>query len=196
MKKLLISTYILASLSGALNAKVVFDMGAQQLSNSVEGNFKDSTYDVGDALVSTALAFKDGAYQPKGVADSAGSFKVQVKEPQAKWAVTFAMQCDFGYQGGGCGVSLLGSNGKAISMFFDADTVSVGGKTIKDDGFTKTGDVSSINGSAEMDGDTIRVVINGQYDFNITKPSFKLAHVNLSVFHNAKITDLAVSSGE
>lgn len=195
MKKLLISTYILASLSGALNAKVVFDMGAQQLSNSVEGNFKDSTYDVGDALVSTALAFKDGAYQPKDVANSAGSFKVQVKEPQAKWAVTFAMRCNFNY--GGCGVSLLGSNGKAVSMFFADDTISVGGKKIIDEKFANYPSYTkSINGSAEMDGDTIKVVINGQYDFNITKPNFKLAHVNMSVARIDRITNLAVSSGE
>ena len=195
MKKLLISTYILASLSGALNAKVVFDMGAQQLSNSVEGNFKDSTYDVGDALVSTALAFKDGAYQPKDAPISSGSFKVQVKEPKDKWAVTFDMKCKVA-NNAGCSASLLSSNGKAVSMFFADDTISVGGKKIIDDDFTNSGGLSGINCSAEMDGDTIKVVINGQYDFNITKPNFKLAHVNISVGHEDKITNLAVSSGE
>ena len=104
MKKILKSTLLITALSSSLMAEVQFDLGAQQFSNSVLGNYKDSTYDLEKSIASTGLAYIDGGYKPKK--GRAGSVKAQVKEPKPHWGVSFAMYCYIFNDG--CGVNLLG----------------------------------------------------------------------------------------
>ena len=161
-----------ALFSNLLMAEVVFNLGVQQLSNSVEGNYKDSTYDVGTAIVSTSMAFVEGAYLPK--AYSTGSFSVQIKEPKPQWAVSVNM---YSYlNNDGSSITLLGSNGQSTAVFFDYQKISVEGTTITDNMF---GLGETINVTIQMNEGSIDFVINGEYTFRVSKPGFQLAQVNV-----------------
>jgi len=174
MKKIIKSTLLITALSSSLMAEVQFDLGAQQFSNSVLGNYKDSTYDLEKSIASTGLAYIDGGYRPKK--GRAGSVKAQVKEPKPHWGVSFAMYCFVGTDG--CGVNLLGSNGHAINIFFEYDHIRAEGTDVAFDGGFR--DAETINGTVDGNGDDITIVVNG-HTFTVNKPNFKLAHVELNV---------------
>jgi len=173
MKKILKSTLLITALSSSLIAEVQFDLGAQQFSNSVLGNYKDSTYDLEKSIASTGLAFIDGGYKPKK--GRAGSVKAQVKDPKPHWGVSFSMYCFVGYDG--CGVNLLGSNGHAINIFFEYSHIRVEGTDVVNSAF---GDAETISGTVDGNGDDIKIVVNG-HTFTVNKPNFELAHVELNV---------------
>ena len=182
MKKILKSTLLITALSSSLMAEVQFDLGAQQFSNSVLGNYKDSTYDLEKSIASTGLAYIDGGYKPKK--GRAGSVKAQVKEPKPHWGVSFAMYCYIFNDG--CGVNLLGSNGNAINIHLDNRLLRVNGTEV--DGHANTSNRSddefyqetTVDGVVNGNEDNISVVVNG-HQFNLVMPNFKLAHVELNV---------------
>ena len=179
MKKILKSTLLITALSSSLMAEVQFDLGAQQFSNSVLGNYKGSTYDLEKSIASTGLAYIDGGYKPKN--GRAGSVKAQVKEPKPHWGVSFAMYCYIFDDG--CGVNLVGSNGNAINIHLDKNYLRVNG--IEVDGH-RNGAVNEFYTQTTVDGvvngndDNISVVVNG-HQFSFLMPNFKLAHVELNV---------------
>jgi len=173
MKKILKSTLLITALSSSLIAEVQFDLGAQQFSNSVLGNYKDSTYDLEKSIASTGLAYIDGGYRPKK--GSAGSVKAQVKDSKPHWGVSFAMYCYLNRDG--CGVNLLGSNGHAINIFFEHSHIRVEGTDVRDTSFY---DAETINGTVDGNGDDIKIVVNG-HTFTVNKPNFELTHVELNV---------------
>ena len=172
MKKHLKLAFITLACTNLLMADMVFNLGAQQFSNSVEGNFKDSTYELDKTIVSTALKFDKGHY----ISDGSGSFKVELKEPQPKWGVTFDMN-SYLYDRG-LGVTLLGKEGQVLTLFFSYGEISVDGKVIEDNTF---GREETIVGSLESNGAGVTVVINGKHSFKIDKSNFKLAYIEINL---------------
>ena len=178
MKKILKSTLLITALSSSLMAEVQFDLGAQQFSNSVLGNYKGSTYDLEKSIASTGLAYIDGGYKPKN--GRAGSVKAQVKDPKPHWGVSFAMYCYL--HADGCGVNLVGSNGRAINIHLAKYSIKVNGKVL----YQGTSSYSAIDRETTVDGvvdghdDNITVVVNG-YKTSFLMSDFKLAHVELNV---------------
>jgi len=189
MKKYLKVAFILLAFSNVLMADLVFNLGAQQFSNSVKGNFQDSTYDLPNSIVSTALKFDKGHYIPNG----SGSFKVELKKFFPKWAVTFDLNAYLYNRG--MGVTLLGKDGKVVTLFFSYEKISVDGKVTTDGDFSQH---EKIIGSIYSDGKVITVVINGKHSFKIEKANFKLAfvEVNLGTESNVpdKLNGLAIST--
>ncbi len=173
MKKFVKSALVLSLLSSCAMAEVIFDLGAQQLSNSVDGNYVDATYDAGDSIVSTGLAHVDGYYRAKE--QSTGHFGVQVKQPQSQWAVSFNMYVYIDAGAEGSSLILTSSSGQAVNIYIDYNKISVAGTTMDAD--TSAGKV--ISGSIEMNGNTIDIVINGSYEFHVEKPNFKLEQFNM-----------------
>ena len=183
----------------SMYAEVVFDLGAQQFSNSVKQNYRDATYDTGLAIASTGLAYTNGAYRAKPC--STGSMSVQIKNPKPKWGVTFSMYCYLNDDG--CSVTLLGQKGQALNLTFDKNVLAVDGKKSK----FYSGN-TTINGSVQSLGKQIEVVINGEWKFLVDKPDFALAHVAVQIsssdehcsngFENRhdKLNSLAVSSSD
>jgi len=159
-------------LSNLLMADVVFDLGAQQFSNSVEGNYEDSTYDVGVAIVSTSMAYVEGAYLPK--ATSTGNFSVQIKDPKPQWAVSVNMY-NYLYSDGSS-ITLLGKNGQTTAIFFAYQKISVEGTTIADNEFING---ETVNVTIQMNEGNIDFVVNGEYTFSVAKPGFQLAQVSM-----------------
>jgi hypothetical protein len=172
MKKYLKIALITMACSNLLMADMVFNLGAQQFSNSIEGNFTDSTYDLDNSIVSTPLKFDKGHYIP----NESGSFKVQLKEPQSKWGITFDMNSFLNIRGSG--ITLLGKEGDVLTLFFSFRKVSVNGQIIKDDSFQYA---KKIIGSIESDGNIIKVIINGKHSFKIEKSNFKLAYIEVNL---------------
>ena len=176
MKKILKSTLLITALSSSLMAEVQFDLGAQQFSNSVLKNYKDSTYDLEKSIASTGLAFIDGGYKPKK--GRAGSVKAQVKEPKPHWGVSFAMYC-YVYLDG-CGVNLVGSNGNAINIHLSNQHLRVNGQNVGNSSWSDVGRETTVDGVVNGNDDNISVVVNG-HQFNFVMPNFELAHVELNV---------------
>ena len=184
MKKILKSTLLITALSSSLMAEVVFNLGAQQFSNSVLKNYKDSTYNLEKSIASTGLAYIDGRYEPKEA--KTGGLSVQIKEPNPHWGVSFSMYCYLNIDG--CGVNLLGSNGHTINILIEKDVqIRVNGVTL-DDGNGRAIYAATINGTIDGNGDDIEVNING-YKFTVNKPNFKLAHVDMSIASDGRIND-------
>lgn len=192
MTNKVLTLLFLSVFSNIAIAQVVFDLGAQQFSNSVAKSFEDSTYDLGTSLASTSLAYNDGHYESK--VNETGSLKVQIKDPQVNWGVSFSMYCYLGSES--CGINLLDLNGQAININFNQQVISVDGTTLSLDNF-KYGE--SINGTIDASGaDDIIVSING-HNFTVTKPNFKLVHLEINlnaegVNFQANITGLAITS--
>jgi len=180
MKKYLKVAFILLACSNLLMADLVFNLGAQQFSNSVKGNFQDSTYDLPNSVVSTALKFDKGHYIPYG----SGSFKVELKKFFPKWAVTFDIDA-YLYQRG-TGLSLLGKDGKVLTLFFSYQRISVDGEVSSDSDFLQG---EKIIGSIYSDGKVITVVINGKHNFKIEKANFKLAFVEANLGTDSSVPD-------
>jgi hypothetical protein len=172
MKKYLKMALITMACSNLLMADMVFNLGAQQFSNSIEGNFKDSTYDLDNTIVSTPLKFDKGHYIP----NVSGSFKIQLKELKSKWGVIFDIDSYLNIRG--FGVTLLGKEGNILSLFFSNKKISVNGQVIEDSAF---GGNKKIIGSIQSDGNTIKVLINAKHTFNIKKSNFKLAYVEVNL---------------
>jgi hypothetical protein len=172
MKKYLKMALITMACSNLLMADMVFNLGAQQFSNSIEGNFKDSTYDLDNTIVSTSLKFDKGHYIP----NVSGSFKIQLKELKSKWGVIFDIDSYLNIRG--FGVTLLGKEGNILTLFFSNKKISVNGQVIEDNAF---GGSKKIIGSIRSDGNTIKVLINAKHTFNIKKSNFKLAYVEVNL---------------
>jgi hypothetical protein len=172
MKKYLKIALITMACSNLLMADMVFNLGAQQFSNSIEGKFKDSTYDLDKTIVSTPLKFDKGHYVP----NESGSFKVQLKEPHLKWAITFDM--DSFLSGRGFGITLLGKEGDVLTLFFSFHKISVNAKIIEDETFQHA---KKIIGSIESDGNIIKVIINGKHSFKVEKSNFNLAYIEVNL---------------
>ena len=175
MNKIIKSTLLTTLLSSTLMAEVVFDLGAQQLSNAEDGVYKMSSYDVGKSIVATGLVSSNGVYQPK--VGNRGGMSVQLKEPKPKWGVTFSMYCYL--YSDGCGVTLLSKDGASINISLDANYLSIDGNKTQSNQFYSATD---IYGSIQQlpNSDDISININGFKDI-ITKPNFKLAHINIGI---------------
>jgi len=177
MNKILKSTLVATLISSTLMADVLFDLGAQQLSESQAGTYKLSSYDLGKSIVSTGMASgADGAYRPKNY--GAGGITAQIKEPKANWGVTFNMYCYL--DADGCGATLIGANGNTINIALAFRSISVEGNESKYENFYRE---ENIYGSVQTikDSDEIEIIINGKYKYRVTKPNFKVAQVALSV---------------
>jgi hypothetical protein len=193
MKKYLKMALITMACSNLLMADMVFNLGAQQFSNSIEGNFTDSTYDLDNSIVSTPLKFDKGHYIPNG----SGSFKIQLKESKSKWGVIFDIDSYLNVRG--FGVTLLGKEGNTLSLFFSNTKISVNGQVVEDSAF---GGDKKIVGSIQSDGNTINVLINAKHTFNIEKSNFKLAYVEVNLgtdadYYNSRpdfLNGLAIST--
>ena len=172
MKKYLKLFFVILTCTNLLMADMVFNLGAQQFSNSIEGKFKDSTYDLDKTIVSTPLKFDNGHYIP----NVSGSFKVELKEPRAKWGVTFDMDCFLDRRG--FGVTLLGKEGNVLTLFFSNKKISIDGKVIKDENLSG---YEKIIGSLQSNSKAITIVINGKDKLTIKKPNFKLAYVEMNL---------------
>ena len=174
MKKYLKFTLLMTLLSNLLVADVVFDLGAQQLSNSVDGDYIDATYDAGDSIVSTGLAQVNGYYRAKEY--RTGHFSVQVKQPKTQWAVSFNMYVYLAFnRADGSSITLTSSNGQAINIYIEREHIAVEGTTL-DTGLSG-GEV--ISGTIQKNGNNIDIIINGSYVFHISKPNFKLEQFNI-----------------
>ena len=173
MKKYLTKlTLITLASSNLLFADMVFNLGGQQFANSVEGKFKDATYDLPHTIVSTSLKFDNGHYIP----NESGSFKVQLKNPKAKWGVTFDVNTFLNIRG--FGVTLMSKEGRIVTIFFSKNKISVSGKVIEEKSFNVH---KKIIGSIESDGKTIDIIFNGTYTFKVEKPNFQLAYVEVNL---------------
>lgn len=173
MKKYLKLTLLVTLFSNMLMADVVFDLGAQQLSNSVDGEYIDATYDAGDSIISTGLAHVDGYYRAKD--HRTGHFSVQVKQPQAQWAISFNMYIYIHSGGEGSSMTLTSSSGQAVNIYIGYGYISVAGTTIE----TNINGESILSGSIQMNGNNIDIIINGSYVFHVEKPDFKLRQFNM-----------------
>jgi hypothetical protein len=200
MNKILKSTLFATVLSSTLMAEVLFDLGAQQLSESQAGTYKLSSYDLGKSIVSTGMASgADGAYRPKR--QGSGSITAQIKEPKANWGVTFNMYCYLNNDG--CGATLIGANGNTINIALSYNSISVEGNKST---YTNFYNAENIYGSVQtiQDSDEIEIIINGAYKYRVTKPNFKVAQVALSVgtegsatdYHIDKVTSLVISASD
>lgn len=173
MKKILKSTLVVTLLSSTLMAQTVFDLGAQELYNSVEQNYKGGAYDLGTSIASTGMAFKNGRYEPKAL--SSGGFSVQVKEPKPHWSVNFDMYCYL--YSDGCSVDLIGDNGQAINILFERYNIRVNGVAVNDTNF---GYEEVIGGAIDGYDDNISVNVAGR-QFNFNMPNFNLANVSIGL---------------
>ena len=175
MNKILKSTLFATLLSSTLMADVVFDLGAQQLSNAQDGVYKMSSYDVGQSIVATGMVSNNGVYKPK--ANNRGGMSVQIKEPKPKWGVTFSMYCYL--YSDGCGVTLLSKDGASINISLNYNYLSIDGNQTQSNQFTHSTDVY---GSIQQipNSDDITINING-FQNTITKPNFKLAHIDIGL---------------
>jgi hypothetical protein len=173
MKLVLTAILWITLLSSSLMAEMVFDLRAQQFSNSLDGKFKDSTYDVGKSIMSTGLAYIDGSYRPKS--GQIGGVQVRVKEPKPKWSITFDMY-SYLYTDG-FGVTLQDAEGHAINLAFMRYGIAVDGKK------QKTGYYGhqTFNCSIEKEEENVKIVINGLYTFAIKKKNFNLSYINISL---------------
>ena len=194
MKKNLKLALIAVATTNLLMANMVFNLGAQHFSNSIDGNFTDSTYDLPKTVVSTSLKLENGHYIPK----ESGSFKVELKEPKTKWGVTFDMDCYLNTRGSG--VTLLGKDSNVLTLFFSNGEISVDGQ-VKKNGSFRYG--KKIVGTVQSDGKAITVIINGKYNFKIEKPNFNLGYIevnlgtdtyNSSKFFPDKLNGLAITT--
>jgi len=195
MKKYYKILFIMFVCSNFLMADMVFNLGGQQFFNSVKGNFKDSTYNLKNTIVSTALKFDKGHYIPNG----SGSFQVKLKEPTAKWGVTFDIDAYFG--GRGLGVTLLGKDGDTLTLFFNEQKINIDGNVTKIGAFSGH---EKILGSLHSDGKIVKVIINGEYVSILKKPNFKLAYIEANLgtgyYYSTPISDrlngLAISTSD
>jgi len=186
-------TLIILATSNFLMADMVFNLGGQQFSNSIEGKFKDATYDLPETTVSTSLKFDNGHYIP----NHSGSFKVQLKKPKAKWGVTFDVDAYLSTRG--FGVTLMSKEGRIVTIFFSQNKISVSGKVIEEKSFNGH---KKIIGSIESDGKTIDIIFNGKYIFKVEKPNFQLVYVEVNLAtdwqgnyaHPDKLNGLAIST--
>ena len=174
MKRILKATLLATLLSSSLMAEMVFDLRAQQFSNSLEGKFKDSTYDVGKSIVSTGLAYVDGSYRPK--AGEIDGIRVRVKEPKPNWSVTFEMYSYLDTDG--FGVTLQDPDGHAINLAFGRGYIAVDGETKSLSSLYRS---ETFNCSIEKQEEGIKIVINGLYIFVVKKKKFNLSYVNISL---------------
>jgi len=173
MKKYLTKlTLITLASSNLLFGDIVFNLGAQQFANSIEGKFKDATYDLPHTIVSTSLKFDNGHYIP----NQSGSFKVQLKKPKSKWGVTFDVNTFLNTRG--FGVTLMSKEGRIVTIFFSQNKISVSGKSLEEKSLNGH---KEIMGSVESDGKSIDVIINGMYTFKVEKPNFQLAYVDVNL---------------
>ena len=192
MKRILKATLLTTLLFSPLMADMVFDLRAQQFSNSLEAKFKDSTYDVGDSIVSTALAYVNGYYraQTYGI----GGIQVRVKEPKPNWSITFDM---YGYlEYDGVGVMLQDPDGHAINLAFGWKYIALDGEKKVIDSFYRS---EQINCVIQKQGNTIDIVINGQYKFTTTKEKFDLSYVNITLSGSEtpdKLNSLSISTSD
>ena len=175
MNKIIKTTLLTTLLSSTLMAEVVFDLGAQQLSNAQDGVYKLSSYDVGESIVSTGMVSIDGAYHTK--AGRRGNVSVQLKEPKSNWGVTLSMYCYL--DSDGCGITLLSESGASINISMDYQYLSIDTNKTASNQFINDTD---IHGSIQQiqDSDDISINING-FQHIVTKPAFKLAHINISL---------------
>ena len=177
MKKILKTILLATALTSSLMAEIIFDLGAQQLSESQKGSYKLSSYDLGKSIVSTGLASgENGAYQARPY--SSGSFTAQIKEPKSNWGVTFNMYC-YLYDDG-CGTTLIDEDGNTINIALERSSISVEGNQTIIDTISRTtniqGSIHTIKNSNE-----IEIIINGAYKYRVTKPNFKIAQITLSI---------------
>ncbi len=198
MKRYIKTAAIAILISQSLSAEVIFDIGDQQLSESVNQTYKDATYETDNVLINTGLAYIDGAYSPKLL--KSGHYGVKIKEPKDNWSVTFAMKC---YTvNSGCGVTLNGANGKAISMEFDIDQINVDGNSTKDSSLSSSSTSNCetyINASVEKVQNGVEVVINGKHKYIINKKDFKLGQIDISINSDGngatdELTSLSIST--
>ncbi len=190
MPKILTIFLLTFSLSSSLLADIVFDLGAQQFyycattitdkNGDEQPQFKEASYDVGTAIVSTGLASINGYYRPDNY--QSGHFGVQIKEPKAKWAVNFSMYAYLGSDDSS--VQFLSENGQSFTIHFDNDTISVNGEKKTDEAFSAgiLNSETDISASIYVNGDNIEVIINGDNKFIVKKPNFKLAKVDISLY--------------
>lgn len=192
MKKIFKTTLLTTLLFSPLMADMVFDLRAQQFSNSLEGKFKDSTYDVGESIVSTGLAYVNGYYRP--VNYGIGGIQVRVKEPKPNWSITFDM---YSYlEADGFGVLLQDPDGHAINLAFGWKYIALDGEKKVIDSFYRG---EQINCTIQKHGNTIDIVVNGQYKFTTTKEKFDLSYVNItlsSVELSDKLNSLSISTSD
>ena len=176
MNKIIKATLLTTLLSSTLMAEVVFDLGAQQLSNAQDGVYKMSSYDVGESIIATGMISTNGVYKPK--AANRGGMSVQVKEPKENWGVTFSMYCYL--YSDGCGVTLLSKDGASINITMVNTLISIDDKKIKPT--TKFYNATDIYGSIQQikNSNDISINING-YKHTISKPDFKLAHIDIGI---------------
>ena len=183
-------------LIGSLSADVVFDLRAQQLSNSIAKNYKDSTYDVDSVIVSTGLAYIDGGYQ--AAENRAGSLGVQLKEPKTNWGVTYSFKCNV--EKTGCGITLLGAKGKTLTISYEYTSPSytnvIVNGTLRNryDGthHTISGSIQSQNGVITIDSNF------SDSNVTLTKPDFALAKLSIQIANDTwgadQITDLNIAT--
>jgi hypothetical protein len=198
MNKIIKSTLLAMLLSSSLMAEVVFDLGAQQLSNAQDGIYKVSSYDVGKSIIATGMISNKGTYQPK-IANR-GSMSVQIKEPKPNWGVTFSMYCYL--YNDGCGVTLLSKSGASINISLNYHYLSIDGNQTTSNQFKFNTDVY---GSIQQiqNSDNISININGFQNI-ITKPNFKLAHIDIGLsgiehsngYRLDSINSLAISTSD
>lgn len=212
MNILLRKLWILSSLMLVANAEIVFDLGVQQLQNTIgldaNGQNADvkmipSRYNLPKTYVSTGLIYKNGTYTLK---DSRwqDQFYVEIKNPISTWSVNFGVMYDLDESTHT--IKFISDTGKTITLgmhyqkiYFNSPNDS---QFIGDSSFSGWTDVI---GSVTMDGSNVSFEVNGM-NRTISVPNFsKLKYVSISILNDnlgssytsySSLKSLTIGSGD